>query len=63
MVLDADKKAFEEETVVIRNHMRQKVSSEKYLHKHESLVIEQKQKGLDERMYKVEQKERDLGRL
>jgi len=40
--LDADKKTFEEETEVIRNHMRQKVSSEKYLLKHESLVIEQK---------------------
>src|SRR5215469_9687650 len=58
--LDADKKAFEEETEAIRTRMRQKVSSEKYLLKHESLVIEQKQKGLDERMKKVEQKEQAL---
>src|SRR5215469_18753699 len=58
--LDADKKAFEEETEAIRTRMRQKISSEKYLLKHESLIIEQKQKGLDERMKKVEQKERDL---
>src|SRR5215469_4849978 len=60
MVLDADKKAFEEETEVIRNRMRQKVSSEKYLFKHESLVVERKRKGLDERMMRVEQKERNI---
>ncbi|MGC2572215.1 MAG: hypothetical protein WA364_11945, partial [Candidatus Nitrosopolaris sp.] len=60
LVLDADKKAFEEETEVIRNRMRQKVSSEKYLLKHESLVVEQKRKGLDERMMRVEQKERNI---
>ena len=60
MVLDADKKAFEEETEVIRSHMRQKVSSEKYLIKHESLVLERKRKELDERMRQLEQKERDL---
>src|SRR5215469_12965818 len=60
MVLDADKKAFEEETEVIRNRMRQKVSSEKYLLKHESLVVERKRKGLDERMMQVEQNERNI---
>src|SRR5215469_1786392 len=58
--LHAEKRAFEEETEVVRTRMRQKISSEKYLLKHESLIIEQKQKGLDERMKKVEQKERDL---
>jgi len=60
MGLDADKKAFEEETEAVRTRMRQKISSEKYLLKHESLVLERKRKGLDERMKKVEQKERDL---
>jgi len=60
MGLDAEKKAFEEETEEIRTHMRQKVSSDKYLLKHESLIIERKRKGLNERMFKVEQKERDL---
>ena len=58
--LHDEKRAFEEETEAVRTRMRQKISSEKYLLKHESLVLERKRKGLDERMKKVEQKERDL---
>jgi hypothetical protein len=60
MELDADKRAFEEETEAIRQKMRQKISSEKYLLKHETLLQQQKKKQLDERMRQVEQKEQTL---